>query len=232
MSTDKIKSLGILQKCITICLSMSALAQIWVIVNYAGMLFRVIYLNQEPSSPAMQSTGIGELVQAPFFLGAAISLLLWMYRAFENLVAAGIKKLSYTPGWAVGWWFVPLANCYKPYSAMCELSMASNPKGGIDNWYDCEKRTIFTVWWWSWIASRCSSYWGSQSLFQQFEDKHITHIALPPNWELTHLTGPVSLLLIGSLLQFLSTMLLIRIVRQVSNNQKLKLEMLAQQQQE
>lgn len=34
----------------------------------------------------------------------------WQFRGQRNLVAAGRGGLRFTPGWAVGWWFIPIAN--------------------------------------------------------------------------------------------------------------------------
>jgi hypothetical protein len=74
-------------------------------------------------------------------------LLLWMHRAVANLVAWKIKGLSYSPGWAVGWWFIPVANVYKPFAAMIEVWQASNPAAGIENWSGSRKNTALIVWW-------------------------------------------------------------------------------------
>jgi len=42
--------------------------------------------------------------------------------------------MEYTPGWSVGWFFVPLYNFYKPYRAITELYLASDPDGGHYSW--------------------------------------------------------------------------------------------------
>ncbi len=46
---------------------------------------------------------------------------MWIYRAHDNLTQFGLTGLEFTPGWSVGWFFVPFANLVKPYEAMREL---------------------------------------------------------------------------------------------------------------
>ena len=54
-------------------------------------------------------------------LGTGILWLIWQHKAQRDLYARGVPGLRYTPGWAVGWWFVPLASFVLPYLCMREL---------------------------------------------------------------------------------------------------------------
>lgn len=47
--------------------------------------------------------------------------LIWEYRAFNNLSVLRARNLEFSPGWAVGWWFVPFANLVKPFQVVREL---------------------------------------------------------------------------------------------------------------
>lgn len=51
----------------------------------------------------------------------AVIFLIWVYRAHANVRALGFGELKFTPGWAVGWWFVPFFNLVQPARAMAEL---------------------------------------------------------------------------------------------------------------
>jgi hypothetical protein len=51
----------------------------------------------------------------------AIVWLVWQHRSQADLFAVGVQGLEFTPGWAVGWWFIPFANFVMPYRAMREL---------------------------------------------------------------------------------------------------------------
>jgi uncharacterized protein DUF4328 len=59
---------------------------------------------------------------------AVVAFAMWLRRAVANLPALGARELRFTPGWAVGWWFVPLANLVVPLLIMVELWRASDPR--------------------------------------------------------------------------------------------------------
>lgn len=52
---------------------------------------------------------------------AAILFLRWVYRCNANAGAMGTEKMEFTPGWAVGCYFVPFVNLFLPYQAMKEI---------------------------------------------------------------------------------------------------------------
>jgi hypothetical protein len=82
---------------------------------------------------------------------AGIAWLLWQHRAHENLRALGVGGLSYSPGWAVGWWFIPIANLVLPYLVMLELWRASEPKG-TPGWLRERIAALLPLWWISYLG--------------------------------------------------------------------------------
>ncbi len=54
-------------------------------------------------------------------IATIVLFLIWEYRAFNNLSALKARNLEFSPGWAVGWWFIPLANLVKPFQVIREL---------------------------------------------------------------------------------------------------------------
>ena len=50
-----------------------------------------------------------------------IIYLMWLHRAYQNLPALGVTKLDATPGWAVGYYFIPILNLFRPYQTMVEI---------------------------------------------------------------------------------------------------------------
>lgn len=60
------------------------------------------------------------LLQITVFIATAIFFLIWLYRVYGNLRSLGASTVEYTPGWAVGWFFVPLANLVIPYKIVHE----------------------------------------------------------------------------------------------------------------
>lgn len=56
-----------------------------------------------------------------------IALWVWVYATHANLSALGASSLEFSSGWAVGWFFVPIANLVKPYQAVHEIWEESQP---------------------------------------------------------------------------------------------------------
>src|SRR5689334_7545358 len=69
---------------------------------------------------------------------------MWTYRANYNARQLGAGGMEFTPGWAVGWYFIPIANLWKPYQAMKEIWKASANPG---NWPDQPRGGILPAWW-------------------------------------------------------------------------------------
>ena len=55
------------------------------------------------------------------WLGTATAVLMWVHRAYRNLPALGARDMAYSPGWAVGWWFIPFLNLVRPYQVVREI---------------------------------------------------------------------------------------------------------------
>src|SRR4051812_40932909 len=51
--------------------------------------------------------GLGQLV---IFIVTGITFLRWIHRANVNVRGFGAEGMTFTPGWSVGWYFVPIAN--------------------------------------------------------------------------------------------------------------------------
>lgn len=65
--------------------------------------------------------GIGALIYLPAFLGSIIAFSMFSYRAMNNLHIWETLSVVMSPGWTVGWYFVPFANLWKPYQAMDQI---------------------------------------------------------------------------------------------------------------
>lgn len=90
---------------------------------------------------------------ADFTIGiaSAVVFLMWIYRAYKNLAALGATGLRFTPGWAVGWFFIPIANLVRPYQVTSEIWKASEPK--VDTTDSTSWKNLATSpivgWWWA-----------------------------------------------------------------------------------
>jgi uncharacterized protein DUF4328 len=73
------------------------------------------------------------------FPGSVVMVSLWVHRAYANLEPLG-RRGSRSPALAVGWFFIPVANLWKPYQVVAELwskTLGSVPHGLLGSWWAC-----------------------------------------------------------------------------------------------
>ncbi len=78
-----------------------------------------------------------------FFI-TGFMILRWIYLTSQNSHLISSDTMEFSPGWAVGWYFVPIANFWKPYQAMKEIWMI-NVSDTIPS--------IYPWWWFLWILT-------------------------------------------------------------------------------
>lgn len=71
--------------------------------------------------------GLLALVELPLRIALIVVFLIWLHRAYSNLSPLKARSLQSSPGWAVGWWFIPFANLVKPFQVVRELYNESDP---------------------------------------------------------------------------------------------------------
>jgi hypothetical protein len=69
---------------------------------------------------------IGRAIMA-IVLGEIIAFCMFTYRAGGNAHSYGQMPMESSPGWAVGWYFIPMVSLWKPYQALVEIWRASEP---------------------------------------------------------------------------------------------------------
>lgn len=100
----------------------------------------------ETMLPCDAVTAIVGLVQVILGIVTGITFLRWIHRSNKNLRALSGEPMTFTPGWSVGWYFVPFANLFKPYQVMKEIWKVSHKR----------KDTTHAIvgWWWAlWLIS-------------------------------------------------------------------------------
>lgn len=91
-----------------------------------------------------------EFARAIVLSATVVLFAIWIHRMQSNTFSLGIMDLQYTPAWAVGWNFVPIANLWIPYQVMREIWCANrNPTG----WQFDKPSRFLIVWWLLWLAS-------------------------------------------------------------------------------
>jgi serine/threonine protein kinase len=86
--------------------------------------------------------------------GISIGLFcVWLGGANAIARSLGAEGLRFTPGWCVAWCFVPIANLFKPYQAVKEIYLASEPGAGAREWRGARSPVILPLWWGAWLAT-------------------------------------------------------------------------------
>jgi hypothetical protein len=180
--------------------------RVWAISNEAAIL-RAVRDGRSFSLSDAQASDDRLAALAGWYLvvlaGTGIAWCVWQHRAHANLRAFGRSGLAFTPGWAVGWWFVPVAWLWKPFQAVRELWKASDPSTESLGWRSVRTWAPIGWWWMCWIASGVISGAGTA---QRGSDIDAT------------ITGD-TLVMAALALQVVAAVLAIAIIRQVMARQ-------------
>ena len=101
----------------------------------------------EASDQRQQVVGI---IYMLVFIVSGFLILRWIHRANYNARQLGAKKMEFTPGWAIGYYFVPILTLWKPYQAMKEIWQASHKPS---DWSFVKVSPLLGLWWFLWITS-------------------------------------------------------------------------------
>ena len=103
--------------------------------------------SEQPVSPVRQAHAIIFLVGIPIRIAASVLMLVWFYRAYLYFAQSNPDVAETTPGMAVGVFFIPILNLYRPYRHMNE----------IYSWHAFEDQTISDTtlvgWWWALVIT-------------------------------------------------------------------------------
>ena len=97
---------------------------------------------------------------------ATIVLLLWVSRTNRACRELGATHMQFTPGWAWGYWLIPILNFFKPYQIVRELWTTTDPEG--------RSSRLVGIWWAAWLftgfAARASGNLPPEPTLQDFRE--------------------------------------------------------------
>lgn len=133
----------------------------------------------DPGTPpeviAGMVSGIAFIALVIVTLVLTVVSLVWIYRAHSSLRERGIE-LTYSAGWAIGSYFVPLVNLVVPFKAMRELYNRSH--GEPDDFAHSAVEEVF-AWWVAYLVGL--SLW-MVLLFKMAIDVFTNIVFLTPAW--------------------------------------------------
>lgn len=90
------------------------------------------------------------LIKALVLLATFVTFGVWIHRSHRNVRALGAEGLRFTPAAAVGYFFVPILNLWKPYQAMKDLWRASASPA---HWEGMPCGPMLGFWWALWLSA-------------------------------------------------------------------------------
>jgi len=144
-------------------------------------------------------------------LASAVVFLMWINRAYKNLSPLGASNLRFTPGWAVGWFFVPIMSLFRPYQVVSEIWKASNPNANMadsSSWRNLPTPPIVGVWWALFLIA---NYIGQFAFRMILTGKELSDLLLSAYatmaWEALDVVAgiPITILLVRGISQFQET---------------------------
>lgn len=124
----------------------SAFAAISALVQFN--MISASYTNETPTE-GIARIALASAFNSLYFFGTAIVFGRWIVLAHRNLPGLGVRYIEVTPGWAVGWFFIPIVNLWFPYRGMRFLWRASHsaqrPELQDSTW-------VLPTWWTIWLA--------------------------------------------------------------------------------
>lgn len=95
--------------------------------------------------------GIVYLVQLAVFVTTVVTFIVWLHRVCSNLKPLGAYQVRFGAGWAIGSWFVPILNLFRPKQIVNDAWRASDPGLPVwmhqREWETAPVPAIFHVWW-------------------------------------------------------------------------------------
>lgn len=96
-------------------------------------------LSDEPTPAALNVGTVAIFVVIVY----VVCWMMWVHRTYRNLPALGAGGLRFTPGWAVGCYFIPILNLWWPFRVMRETWIGSDPHASPRT----AALTLIACWW-------------------------------------------------------------------------------------
>jgi hypothetical protein len=131
----------------------SVVLQILDVIKINGLLSRVKEGDYGAAMEfaRMQREGITPMKALLFLIVVAsvVFICMWFYRAAQNVHQAGMNFLKYSPGWNVGWFFIPVVHIIMPAIVIRETVKASQSIHQPDeysSWANNKPMPMFLLW--------------------------------------------------------------------------------------
>ncbi len=145
--------------------------------------------------------GAAGLVELLLFVVAVVLFLRWLHRCYRNLVELDTENMRFTPGWAVGYWFIPILNLWRPKQILDDLWRGTDARAdtGAGAWRSLPSTGLVATWWALDILAGVTSYAASRWPTSTFADLQHRNSALIVGHLLQIAAGACLFVLVGLL---------------------------------
>ena len=134
----------------------------WILLAGVGIAFRAIersLLNQAAQNTFSVSRAdalasdhrinVFAVVSIIALVSTAIVFIIWFHRAYRKVRTLG-GEMRYSNGWAIGSWFIPVANFWIPKKLANDIWRGSGPP---EDRSPSAHPALLTAWWLAWILA-------------------------------------------------------------------------------
>jgi Domain of unknown function (DUF4328) len=132
----------LLQRLLWISVVVACIALVDDIAEFMQVQLGQLTADQVANNDPVQ--GIIGLLQSGIGIVTGITFLKWVYRAYKNIKGFGAEGLRFSPGWAVGYYFIPILSLIRPVQVMSEIWRASDDP---ENWPRRPGSRLIATWW-------------------------------------------------------------------------------------
>lgn len=118
------------------------------VLNYMDMqqYEDVSYLATDETSELDGIIATLGIVHGALKIGLIVIFAIWINRSCKNAWLLDPPRMTTTPGWSVGYFFIPILLLWKPYGAMKQIRSASYGK-------DHPLKAVLPLWWTFWLIT-------------------------------------------------------------------------------
>ncbi|MBL4808383.1 MAG: DUF4328 domain-containing protein [Rhodobacteraceae bacterium] len=146
------------------------------------------------------------VLQGVFMIAAVITFCMFVYRAAYNAQLMSNTKQDISPGWCVGWYFIPIANLWMPWKAMKQIWRSSD---GSES-----GQTGINFWWWFAIVAAIVEVIAVEVVYGEYTSLYSSASSK---------AGVMNAYAFTAILSALSVMVTIELVKEIEKHQNEKL---------
>jgi Domain of unknown function (DUF4328) len=121
-------------------------------------------VDEDAELPVVLFSGLVALAQGALYVAVIVLFIVWFHRAYSNLPALGATHLRWGTGWAIGAWFVPILNLWRPKQIANDIWRASDPQTPPQQGASWRERDVPAVFQWWWAAYLVTQWIGNGAL--------------------------------------------------------------------